>query len=166
MGLSSLSDLKQHHYQFIKKHSPPPFSDNVKKRLEYGTENEKHIIATVLGNLLPPLLPHCFAFQEVGSVFLNIAGEENFLEVSVDGLLMCFGGDACPEKKTTQNHFAILLEGKCLFPDSSKPIEPMYQIYPRYVPQTLSEMAAYNAKLLWLLSFAVSSVILLNIRYD
>ena len=119
LGLSSLSDLKQHHYQFIKKHSPPPFSDDVKKRLEYGTQNEKHIIVTVLGNLLPALLPHCFAFQEVGSVFLDIAGEENFIEVNVDGLLMCFGGDDCPEKKTTQNHFAIPLEGKCLFPDSS-----------------------------------------------
>ena len=166
LGLSSLSDLKQHHYQFIKKRSPPPFSDDVKKRLEYETQNEKHIIGTVLGNSLPALLPHCFAFQEVGSVFLDIAGEENFIEVSTDGLLMCFGGDACPEKKTTQNHFAILLEGKCLFPDSSKPIEPMYQIYPHYVPQTLAEMVAYNAKLLWLLSFAVSSVVLLNIRFD
>ena len=109
---------------------------------------------------------HCFAFQRVGSVFLNIAGEENFIEVSGDGLLMCFSGDDCPEKKTAQNHFAILLEGKCLFPDSSKPIEPMYEIYPRYVPQTLSEMAANNAKLLWLLSFAVLSVVLLNIRCD
>ena len=166
LGLSSLSDLKQHHCQFIKKRSPPPFSDDENKRLEYGTENEKHIIATVLGNLVPALLPHCFAFQEVGSVFLDIAGEENFIEVSADSLLMCFGGDACPEKKTAQNHFAIPLEGKCLFPDSSKPIEPMYQIYPCYVPQTLSEMAAYNAKLLWLLSFAVSSVVLLNIRFD
>ena len=111
-------------------------------------------------------MPHCFAFQEVSCIFLNIAGEENFLEVSADGLLMCFGGDACPEKKNAQNHFAIPLEGKCLFPDSSKPIEPMYQIYPHYVPQTLSEMATYNAKLLWLLSFAVTSVILLNITFD
>ena len=34
LGLSSLSDLKQHHYQFIKKCSPLPFSDDVKKRLE------------------------------------------------------------------------------------------------------------------------------------
>ena len=32
LGLSSLSDLKQHHYQFIKKHSPPPFTDNVNKK--------------------------------------------------------------------------------------------------------------------------------------
>ena len=116
LGLSSLSDLKQHHYQFIKKHSPPPFSDDVKKGLEYGTENEKHIIATVLGNLLPALLPHCFAFQEVGSVFLDIAGEENFIEVSADGLLMCFGGDNCPEKKNRSESFRHSTRRKMPFP--------------------------------------------------
>ena len=48
LGLSSLGDLKQHHYQFIKKRSPPPFSKEVKKRMKYGQENEKNALAAVI----------------------------------------------------------------------------------------------------------------------
>ena len=34
LGLSSLADLKQHHYQFVKKRSPPPFPPEVTKTSE------------------------------------------------------------------------------------------------------------------------------------
>ena len=129
-------------------------------------ENEKHVIASVLGNLMPGLLPKCFAYQEVGAVFLTVRNEEKFMEVSADGLLVCFGDENCSERKSTENHNSIPLEAKCVYPDTSKPIEPMYSIYPRYVPQTLAEMATYKAKLLWLVSFAMRSVVLLQIRFD
>ena len=149
-----------------KKRAPLPFPEDVKKHLRYGVGNEKHVIATVLGNLMPGLLPRCFAYQDVGAVFLTVGNEEKFMEVSTDGLLMCFGGENCSERKSAENHNSIPLEAKCVYPDTSKPIEPMYSIYPRYVPQTLAEMAAYKAKLLWLVSFALRSVVLLQIRFD
>ena len=136
LGLSSLSDLKQHHYQFIKKRAPLPFPEDVKKHLKYGMENEKHVIATVLGNLMPALLPSCFTYQEMGPVFLPVRNEEKFLEVSTEGLLMCFGGENCSERKSTEYHNTIPLEAKCVYPNTSKPIEPMYSIYPCYIPQT------------------------------
>ena len=97
---------------------------------------------------------------------MDIGGEEKFLEVSPDGVLMCFGGEHCPEKKQFQDHSLIPVEGKCVYPENSKPVEPMYQIYACYVPHTLAEMAAYKAMLLWLVSFAVTSVVLLHIRFD
>ena len=52
-GLSLLGDLKRHHYQFVKKRSPPPFSDEVKKRMKYGQENEKNALVAIIGGLLP-----------------------------------------------------------------------------------------------------------------
>ena len=115
LGWSSLLDLEQHHYQFLKKHSFPPFPEDVKKRMNYGNENEKNIIATVVGNLLPALLPQCFVYQEVGSVFVDVTGEENFLEVSSDGYLMCFAGEQCSGKNGSEDHKAIPLEAKCIF---------------------------------------------------
>ena len=92
-----------------KKRAPLPFPEDGKKRLRYGAENEKHVIATVLGNLMPSLLPRCFAYQEVAAVFLTVGNEEKFMEVSTDGLLMCFGGENCSERKSTENHYSIPL---------------------------------------------------------
>ena len=79
---------------------------------------------------------------------------------------MCFAGENCCERKSTENHNSIPLEVKCVYPDTSKPIEPMYSIYPWYVPQTLAEMAAFKSKLLWLVSFAMRRVVLLQIRFN
>ena len=49
LGLESLVALKQHHYEFVKKRKPPDFSPEIKLRLQYGQENEKHAVATLLG---------------------------------------------------------------------------------------------------------------------
>ena len=66
LGLESLAELKQHHYQFVKKREKPPFSEEIQKRLVYGRDNEKHAIATVVGGLLGAFKPPCYCFQEVG----------------------------------------------------------------------------------------------------
>ena len=65
-----------------------------------------------------------------------------------------------------EDHKSIPLEAKCIYLDSLKPIEPMYQMYACYVPQTLAEMAAYSCNCLWLVSFVVRSVVLLQVRFD
>ena len=46
LGLESLVALKQHHYEFVKKRKLPDFSPEIKLRLQYGQENEKHAVAT------------------------------------------------------------------------------------------------------------------------
>ena len=166
LGLSSLADLKQHHYQFVKKRSPPPFPPEVQKRLKYGKENEKNALATVISSLLPFLLPNCYAFVEVGPSFVTVYREENFLEVSPDGVLRCMGGDNCENKDLPEHSSLIPVEAKCVYPDPSKPLEPMYQIIQRHVPQTLSEMAILKVLLLWLVSFTHISTALMQVRFD
>ena len=165
LGLSSLGDLKQHHYQFLKKRSPPPFSDEVKKRMKYGQENEKNALAAVIGGLLPAFLPNCFSFLEVGPSFISVFREENFMEVSPDGLLRCMVREECTNRNMPEHSSPVPVEAKCIYPDQSKPVEPMYQIIQRYVPQTLVEMAIYKVLVLWLISFTEISTVFMKVSF-
>ena len=166
LGLSSLADLKQHHYQYIKKRAPPPFSPDVQKRLQYGQENEKNAIAALVGSFLPSLLPNCFSFLEVGPKFLRVYGEENFLEVSPDGILRCMRDEGCCYKNLPEHSTLIPVEAKCVYPDPTKPLEPMYQLIQRHVPQTLSKMAIYSVVQLWLIVFTRISTVLIKVCFD
>ena len=165
LGLSLLGDLKQHHYQFLKKRSPPPFSDEVKKRMKYGQENEKNALAAVIGGLLPAFLPNCFSFLEVGPSFISVFGEENFMEVSPDGLLCCMVGEECTNRNIPEHSSPVPVEAKCIYPDQSKLVEPMYQMIQRYVPQTLAEMAIYQVLVLWLMSFTEISTVFIKVSF-
>ena len=166
LGLESLAEMKQHHYQFIKKRPKPPFPEEINVRLKYGQENEKHALATVIGGLMPAYKPKCFSFQEVGSVFIQVYGDEDFMLVSPDGIVRCLGGDNCPSKKCIEDHSLLPIEAKCVFPDSTKPLQPMYNLPNRYVPQCLSEMAAYGAQNMWFVSYTVTSLSLIRVHFD
>ena len=166
LGLSSLTDLKQHHYQFIKNMSPPPFNEEVKKRMQYGQENEKHALAAVIGGLFPSFLPNCFSFLEVGPSSISVFREENFLEVSPDGLLHCMGAEQCTNVNMPEHSSPVPVEAKCIYPNPTKPVEPMYQIIQRYVPQTLAEMAIYKVLVLWLISFTESSTVFMKVSFQ
>ena len=52
-----------------------------------------------------------------------------------------------------------------IYPDPSKPVEPMYQVIQRYVPQTLAEMAIYKVLVLWLISFTENSTVLMKVSF-
>ena len=165
LGLPSLGDLKQHHYQFLKKRLPPPFSNEVKKRMKYSKENEKNALAAIIGGLLPAFLPNCFSFLEVGPSFISVFGEENFMEVSPDGLLRCMVGEECTNRNMPEHSSPIPIEAKCIYPNQSKPVEPMYQIIQRYVPQNLAEMAIYKVFVLWLISFTETSTVFMKVSF-
>ena len=165
LGLESLGHLKSHHYEFIKKRNPPEFPPEVKVRLQYGQENEKHVIATLVGGFLPALKPKCFAFMEVGPKLMTIKGEKNFIEVSADGLIRCLSSDNCNHNGILDQQKLIPVEAKTVYPDLSKPLEPHYKVPARYVPQCLAEMAAFDATSLWLLSYTQTSCSLLLLHF-
>ena len=170
LGLENLAEMKQHHYQFVKKRAKPPFTEEVKMRLKYGQENEKNALATVIGGLICAYKPRCFFFQEVGSVYIQAHNEEDFMLVSPDGILRCMNGENCPEDNNLEEHCLIPIGAKCVFPDNTKPLQkplqPMYTLPPRYVPQCLNEMAAYGSKTLWFVSFTATSQTLLSVKFD
>ena len=87
LGLESLAHFKSHHYEFVKNQNPPKFPPDVRQHLQYRQENEKHVIATLVGAFLPALKLKCFALMEVGPKLMTIKGENNFIEVSADGVI-------------------------------------------------------------------------------
>ena len=133
--------------------------------MKYGQENEKNALAAVIGGLLPSFLPNCFSFLEVGPSFISVFGEENFLEVSPDGLLRCIGGEQCTNGNMPEHLSPVPVEAKCIYPDPSKPVEPIYQVIQRYVPQTLAEMAIYKVFVLWLISFTENSTVFMKVSF-
>ena len=166
LGLESLVALKQHHYEFVKKRKPPDFSPEIKLRLQYGQENEKHAVATLLGGFLPAFRPSCYSYLEVGPVMLTVYGEQNFIEVSADGVIRCVRGEDCPQKQKWPYHEVIPIEVKTVYPDHTKPLQPHYRIPPRYVPQCLAEMYVYKCKKLWLISYTENSAALITVLFD
>ena len=48
LGLSSLTDLRQHHYQFVKKRSCPPFPEEVKKKRNTEVKMKKMSLLPLL----------------------------------------------------------------------------------------------------------------------
>ena len=165
LGLGTLANLKSHHYQFVKKRSPPEFPDDVKARLQYGQDNEKHGIANITGAFLPAFKSNCFSYMEVGPTFLTVCGKANFIEVSPDGVIRCLNGEECENNSSTGKHHVMPVEVKCVYPDSSKPLQPHYNLPQRYIPQCLAEMAAYSSPDLWLVSFTENSCALFVLRF-
>ena len=133
--------------------------------MKYGQENEKNALAAVIGGLLPAFLPNCFSFLEVGPSFISVFGEENFMEVSPDGLLRCMVGEECTNRNMPEHSSPVPIEAKCIYSDQSKLVEPMYQIIQRYVPQTLVEMAIYKVLVLWLISFTEISTVFMKVSF-
>ena len=166
LGLESLVALKQHHYEFVKKRKPPDFSPEIKLRLQYGHENEKHAVATLLGGFLPAFRPSCYSYLEVGPIMLTVYGEQNFIEVSTDGIIRCVRGEDCPQKQKWPYHEVIPIEVKTVYPNHTKPLQPHYRIPPHYVPQCLAEMYAYKCKKLWLISYTENSAALITALFD
>ena len=165
LGLESLAHLKSHHYEFVKKRTPPDFPPDVKLCLQYGQENEKHVVATLVGAFLPALKLKCFAFMEVGPKLMTIKGESNFIEVSADGVIRCLSSVSCNHDGILDQQHLIPVEAKTVYPDLSKPLEPHYKVPARYVPQCLAEMAAFDATSLLLLSYTQTSCSLLLLHF-
>ena len=162
LGLESLVALKQHHYEFVKKRKPP----EIQLRLQYSQENEKHAVATLVGGFLPAFRPSCYSYLEVGPVMLTVYREENFIEVSADGVIRCLRGDNCLHKQKWPYHEVIPIEAKTVYPDHTKPLQPHYRIPPHHVPQCLAEMYAYKCNKLWLISYTENSAVLITVLFD
>ena len=60
----------------------------------------------------------------------------------------------------------IPIEAKTVYPNHTTPLQPHYRIPPRYIPQCLAEMYAYNCKKLWLISYTENSAVLITVLFD
>lgn len=134
-GLDGLKKQKEYFDKVICKVEEEK-SNQVKKNMEYGTNNEINAIATLVTKVLPVLHP-CLEYREEGCIPLY--REDKFtMIVSPDGSLE---GNSEVEGKTTK----MAIELKC-------PVSNLHTNVPeRYILQCLSEMYALQVhKLLYL----------------
>ncbi|KAL5011712.1 hypothetical protein ScPMuIL_010263 [Solemya velum] len=158
LGLDTLKK-QQEHYDSVKhgKEKAEP-SAGIKERMDYGTANEIHAVATLVAKVLPVLFPN-MTFTEVGC----LQKEDNNITyvISPDG--------RCDETLADQNTprtFAI--EIKCPFPASLGSYkQPVYYSVPKYyIPQILSEMYALHAETLIFLCYSKESTVVMLAEFD
>ena len=89
IGLDTLSSQKVHHSVFVLKKTPPVPTPDVVEKLRYGSRNTVHALVTLVGALIPALLPPCHSFFEVGTLLSDLLSRENFLAVSPDRFIQC-----------------------------------------------------------------------------
>ena len=166
LGLETLKAEKEHICVHVKGLRDQVFDDISKKRIEFGSENEVNGVATLVGILIPALLPSCHEYYEVGPIFIDGSDKKKLIEVSSDGLIQCANGSENCTTCTAQNHTRIGVEVKCVYPDEEFPKFPHYQLPVRYVTQVLSEMKALDVEKLWLISFTLESVTLIEVTFD
>ena len=95
---------------YVKKRPAPDFTDEVKKYIQFGKENEVHAISTLVRLILPALKTKCYSFYEVGPQFIQRRKRQNLLEVSVDGIIECPLGPTCSNKRVSDQHKRIVVK--------------------------------------------------------
>ena len=144
LGLRTTTEHRKHFKEFIL-HEERHFSEDVRKRMEHGTEHEIDGVATLLGCIIPCFFSAEYIFHETGPQFIHGAQHKYLLEVSADGIL-----------RNESSGETIIVEIKCPAPKDEKFLPTTYDIPVYYVPQLLSEMAVNSAKSLLFLSVCTS----------
>ena len=104
LGLDTLKAEKEHFNVYVRKLPSVPVSEEVQKYIQFGSENEINAIASLVGLIMPDLLPSCFSFFEVGPQFIHGVHRENLIKVSADGIINCTHGESCLFRQTKPNH--------------------------------------------------------------
>ena len=164
--LDTLSKQKEHHYINVRGRKPPPIPPALQKKFDHGTKNEINATSTLITTIVPAYLPACYCFYEVGPAFVDSANRKRLLEVSVDSILRCaHGGKDCPNYHIHGDR-VILVEMKSPVPQENIAETIFYEVPSRYMPQTQSQLKAYNCSELWLVCSTAVSVSLIVIYFD
>ena len=143
LGLDTLKSEKEHFNVYVHKLPSVPLSEEVQKYIQFGTDNGINAIATLVGLLMPALLPPCLAFFKVGPQFIHGVHKENVTEVSADKIIRCTKGGSCSFKHTQPLcHKKIVVEAKSVCPSDDMPKFSFYKLPVRYVLQCLCELVA------------------------
>ena len=158
LGLDTLKS-QQEHFDYVKfgKDRPPP-SAQVKEKMNYGTVNELHAVATLVAKVLPVLYPN-MVYSEVGCVKRENNGVHYI--ISPDG--------RCDEKSNDNKETnTMAIEIKCPFPAPPGTYKlPVYYKIPKYyVPQILSEMFALGVGHLLFLCYSRESTAVMQADFD
>ena len=86
LGLDTLKRQKEHFDKVVCDMPEQPKSDEVQRAMQYGTDNEKHAIATMVGKVLPVINPQLIYVEE-GCIRIEYQNKP-FMVISPDGSLL------------------------------------------------------------------------------
>ena len=166
IGLQGLQAQKEHHHVYINGRDPPDIGPEIQAMMDHGIKYEIHGICTLVGQIMPLLLPPCHAFFEVGCLVSNLETVCNFIAVSPDGIIECTQGNDTYKHKSIRRHKRIMVEVKCPFPQEHLPEEPYYEVPTQHVPQLLCQMYFFKSDELWLICVTKKSVTPIIVYFD
>lgn len=151
--LGTLKRQREHFDEVVFKKPKPEPSAAVKEKMRYGTDNERHAIATLVGKILPVYNP------ELKYV------EEGCYRSSLDGTLVVISPDgSC--RSSCESQAVVGIECKCPFPGKTFTTQVFYSLPKYYVTQVLSEMYALKTDLLYVLCYSEESTTVLKVTFD
>ena len=80
--------------------------------MDHGTNFEKHALETLCGEIMPALLPPCYAYFEVDTKVMDGPKNTNLITVSPDGILQCTMGERKCKFYKKHHHRRITIEFK------------------------------------------------------
>ena len=166
IGLNDLSSQKEHYHIFVNGRNPPPIPPEVQQMLDYGTKFKIKGIGTLVRQIMPSLLPPCYAFFEIGCLLCDTLSRPNNIAISCNGLLQCIHGESQCKHYQVRRHKCIMVEIKSPFPQQHLPEEPYYEVPAKHVPQLLCEMFYFSADELWPICVTCRSVSLIIVYFE
>ena len=124
---------------------------DIQAMMDHGIKYEIHGIHTLVGQIMPLLLPPCHAFFEVGCLVSDLDSIHNFIAVSPDGMIECTQGNDTCKHKSIRRHKHIMVELKSPCPQEHLPDKPYYEVPTRHVPQLLCQMYFFKSDELWII---------------
>ena len=164
LGLHTQRAMENHFNEHVHKVPGPQSTEEAKKRMEYGSENEANAIATLSGIFMPALLPHCSTIYEEGCYFLSSTQIEKMMEVSPDGFIATCNNQECYNPYELP-HESLVVKVKCPFPNEDLlPIH--YEVPQYYMLQLLAEMKAKNVTTALYVSYSKQSTAFIKISFS
>ncbi|XP_076094128.1 uncharacterized protein LOC143064860 [Mytilus galloprovincialis] len=162
LGLDTLKGLQKHFDKVVRNiEIDEEISDEVRKRMEHGTQSEIHAVATLTGKVLPFFSPG-LKYIEEGAHVISVEAEP-FILVSPDGSVGHINMESGGSPFVPNPLYGC--EFKCpSAADFKTPVH--YEIPIRYIPQVLSEMVCLKTDKLWYLCWTEeSSTIIRNVSH-
>ena len=154
LGLGTLKQQNEHFDIVVNKADKPSPTEDIQRRMEYGTKHEIDAVATVTAKVLPFLYPD-YKYIEEGCIQVPYKDQASFLVVSPDGSFRkCIDGSAM-----------MMYENKCKAPNSFSS-SAYYKIPDYYVVQLLCEMHAYNCPQLLFTCWSEQSMTVFCVEFD
>ena len=162
IGMRGLKKQKEH-FAKVFEGKVQNVEPDVAEKLKYGSDKEKHAMATLVGYFLPGYFPDCH-FVEEGCYFKSGQHISTLIEVSPDGSLRKIKTSPDGIPISIGNTIAAI-EIKCPFPSGNQmPVHYSIPVY--YVCQCLSEMAVLETDTLIYVSYSKESTTFFKLEFD